>query len=83
MAVLPCQKKQLAGFILHNSAVFLDEVNNLPRVNLRVSLSPLPSASSSTRWEANPINQPHGNIHCMWLNCSVLPLGEYAPALLT
>lgn len=75
--------KQLAGFILHNSAVFLDEVNNLPRVNLRVKpLKPLPSVSFS---EAHPINQPHWKKHTLYvaLNCSVLPLAEYAPILVT
>lgn len=39
MAILPTEdrtKKQLAGFILHNGAVFLDEVNNLPRINIKI-----------------------------------------------
>lgn len=30
------QKKQLAGFILHNGAVFLDEVNNLPCISIKI-----------------------------------------------
>lgn len=39
IAILPTgdrTKKQLAGFILHNGAVFLDEVNNLPCINIKI-----------------------------------------------
>lgn len=38
IAILPtgdCTKKQLAGFILHNGAAFLDEVNDFPWINTR------------------------------------------------
>lgn len=38
--------------------LFLDEVNNLPRVNLRVSLSPLHSVSSSTMGGTAPKPTP-------------------------
>lgn len=31
-----CTKKQLAGFILHNGAVFLDEVNNRPSIGIKI-----------------------------------------------
>lgn len=78
-AILPTgdrTKKQLAGFILHNGAVFLDEVDNLPASTWNQTLAP------TQCWFLYGWRHPHpadstGNISCMSIHLPVLPLREY------